>query len=186
MLLAIETLWPTTMVQRCIFHVWLNVRTKLTLHPKTEAGRELLGLTRTLLRGIPTKELARRWQEQLIGWEAQYGSFIRERTYRAEPAAGRKWWYTHRKLRSAYKQLEKLLRDGQLFTYLDTPTTKVVPRTTNHVEGGINSQLRTRLKDHRGMSYEHQMKLVERYLYSRTEVAKSQPFSMQKPPRKIE
>jgi hypothetical protein len=40
------------------------------------------------------------------------------------------------------------------------------------MEGGINSQLRTKLKLHRGMSEEHQRRLVEWYLYGRTEGAK--------------
>ena len=55
-LLAIARCWPKARIQRCIFHVWQNIRTKLSLHPKTEAGRELLGLTKVLLRGIATKE----------------------------------------------------------------------------------------------------------------------------------
>lgn len=74
---------------------------------------------------------------------------------------------------SAYRQLTKLLRDDQVFTYLDEQllwqTNQPIPRTTNYVEGGINSQLRTKLKLHRGMSEEHQRRLVEWYLNSRTE-----------------
>jgi hypothetical protein len=166
--------WPTTVVQRCHFHVWQNVRTKLTLHPQTTAGQELLSLTRALLRGLTTKAAAMQWQAQLIAWEHEHGSFIRERTVNPNPKPGqRKWRYTHDKLRSAYHQLAKLLRDNQLFPYLDETlllqTEQPIPRTTNYVEGGINSQLRTKLKLHRGMSEEHQRRLVEWYLYSRTE-----------------
>lgn len=170
-LLAIARCWPKARIQRCIFHVWQNVRVKLTLHPQTEAGQELLALTKALLRGIATKEAAQLWQEQLKSWEQQHGSFIRERTYTQDPKPGqRKWRYTHERVRSAYRQLAKLLRDNQLFTYLDdTLTTVPIPRTTNYVEGGINSQLRTKLKLHRGMSQEHQRRLVEWYLYGRTE-----------------
>ncbi|HEY1645856.1 MAG TPA: hypothetical protein VGF75_05810 [Candidatus Saccharimonadales bacterium] len=85
----------------------------------------------------------------------------------------RKWRYAHERVRSAYRQLAKLLRDDQLFTYLEEATvTTVIPRTTNYVEGGINSQLRTKLKLHRGMNEEHQRRLVEWYLYSRTEEPK--------------
>ena len=170
-LLAIARCWSKTRIQRCIFHVWQNIRVKLTLHPQTVAGQELLALTRTLLRGIATKEAAGQWQEQLKSWEQRHGSFIRERTYTQDPKPGqRKWRCTHERARSAYRQLAKLLRDDQLFTYLDeTVTTIPIPRTTNYVEGGINSQLRTKLKLHRGMSEEHQRRLVEWYLYSRTE-----------------
>ncbi len=176
-LLAINRCWPKTRVQRCIFHVWQNIRTKLTLHPQTIAGVELLHLAKDLLRGIKTKDLTDQWKIKLQLWEQTYGDFIKERTYITNPVPSqRKWWYTHRGLRSSYKQLDKLLRDNQLFTYLETDLTKeLIPRTTNYVEGGINSQLRTKLKLHRGMSEEHQRRLVEWYLYSRTKD--------QKPPR---
>ena len=173
-LLAIARCWPNTRVQRCHFHVWQNVRVKLTLHPQTEAGQELLQLTRVLLKGITTTEKALEWQAALKSWEQRYGSFIRERTYNPDPRPGqRNWRYTHERVRSAYRQLAKLLRDNQLFIYLDeTVTTVPIPRTTNYVEGGINSQLRTKLKLHRGMSEEHQRRLVEWYLYGRTEAPK--------------
>jgi hypothetical protein len=170
-LLAIARSWPNTRVQRCIVHIWRNIQTKLTLHPQTEAGRELLQLTRDLWQ-IQTMEQACTWQRSLERWKTRYGDLIRERTYYEN---SRRWWYTHRRLRSAFKQFEKLLKDQQLFTYLESLTTEPIPRTTNHVEGGINSQLRTRLKLHRGLSQTHQMRLVDWYLYSRSEG--------QKPPR---
>lgn len=177
-LLAIARCWPNTRIQRCIFHVWQNIRVKLTLHPQTEAGRELLQLTRDLWQ-INTAEQATRWQEQLEAWHKHYESFVREQTYVPEPKPHhRRWWYTHGRLRSAYYQLHKLVQDNQLFSYLDTSlTAEPIPRTTNYVEGGINSQLRTKLKLHRGMSEEHQRRLVEWYLYGRTEDPK--------PPRKF-
>jgi len=177
-LLAIARCWPRTRVQRCVFHVWQNIRVKLTLHPQTEAGRELLQLTRDLWQ-VKTTEQATDWQARLIAWHGRCQSFVRERTYVQDPQPRqRRWWYTHGRLRSAYYQLNKLLQDNQLFTYLDkTLTAEPIPRTTNYVEGGINSQLRTKLKLHRGMSEDHQRRLVEWYLYSRTEDPK--------PPRKF-
>jgi hypothetical protein len=177
-LLAIARCWPHTRIQRCIFHVWQNIRVKLTLRPQTEAGRELLQLTRDLWQ-VKAPEQATHWQERLETWHKRYESFVRERTYIQDPKPNqRRWWYTHGRLRSAYYQLNKLLQDNQLFTYLDsTLTTEPIPRTTNYVEGGINSQLRTKLKLHRGMSEDHQRRLVEWYLYSRTEDPK--------PPRKF-
>lgn len=170
-LVSIPRNWPGARVQRCHFHVWQNVRTKLTLFPQTEAARHLLLLTKILLKGLYNPEEAERWKAKLNTWEKLYGSFIRERTVNPNPKTGqRKWRYTHERLRSAYRQLTKLLKDNQLFTYLDDSLTEQsIPRTTNYVEGGINSQLRTKLKLHRGMSEEHQRRLVEWYLYSRTE-----------------
>lgn len=168
-LLAIASCWPKARVQRCIFHVWQNIRVKLTLHPLTEAGRELLRLTRDLWQ-VKTLDQVTSWQQRLKVWHEHHSDFIRERTNKETSEPGkRRWWYTHGRLRSAYYQLAKLLRDDQLFTHLEPLTDVTIPRTTNYVEGGINSQLRTKLKLHRGMNEEHQRRLVEWYLYSRTE-----------------
>ena len=176
-LLAIARCWSKTQVQRCIFHVWQNIRVKLTLHPLTEAGRELLQLTKDLWK-VHNLEQAAAWEQQLEAWHKRHGEFLHERTNKDTSEPGkRRWWYTHGRLRSAYYQLAKLLREDQLFTHLQPLTDVLIPRTTNYVEGGINSQLRTKLKLHRGMSEEHQRRLVEWYLYSRTEAPK--------PPRKF-
>lgn len=168
-LLAIARCWPKTKIQRCTFHVWQNVRAKLTLHPQTNGGQDLLQLTRGLWL-VKTQEHALAWQHRLAEWFEQYGAFIQERTYFEQPVSHRRrWWYTHRGVRSAYRQHKELVKNDQLFVYLDrTLTAEPIPRTTNSVEGGINSQLRTKLKLHRGLSQLHQQRLVEWYLYSRT------------------
>lgn len=170
-LLALTRCWPNTKVQRCLFHVWLIVRSKLTLNPKTEAGQALLALTRDLW-AVHTALEATQWQERLQIWEKHYGEFVRQRTYIQDPQPHqRRRWYTHGRLRSAHYQLKKLAQQQQLFIYTVNPDPRL-PRTTNHMEGGINSQLRTKLKLHRGMSEAHQRRLVEWYLYSRTEAPK--------------
>jgi hypothetical protein len=168
MLKAIQTVWPTTVVQRCRFHAWLNVKAKLTLRPETAAGQQLLSLTRALLH-VHTRQQARTWKHSLKQWYHKHGSYVAEKTMTSDPGARqRRWRYTHARLRSAYRQLHTIQNDLLRSSYRPNPS---LQRTTNHVEGGINSQLRTKLKLHRGMSYEHQMKLVEQYLYSRTEAA---------------
>jgi hypothetical protein len=167
-LLGLKRSWPITQIQRCHFHVWQNVRVKLTLHPQTKAGQELLQLTRGLWQVYSPDHMVS-WQARFRLWETTYGDFVKQRTYYQTAIAGkRKWWYTHGRMRSAYYQLKKLQQDSQLFTYVHNSTANV-PRNTNHMEGGINSQLRTKLKLHRGMSEEHQRRLVEWYLYTRTE-----------------
>lgn len=168
-LLAIARCWPKTRIQRCLFHVWQNVRAKLTLHPQTRAGQELLQLTRDLW-PVKTTQQAVAWQDRLKEWYERYSTFIQERTYFEQPVSHRRrWWYTHRGIQSAFTQHKKLVYTDQLFVYLDeTLTTEPIPRTSNHVEGGINSQLRTKLKLHRGLNQLHQQRLVEWYLYSRT------------------
>jgi len=181
---AIARCWPETRIQRCHFHIWMNMRSKLTLRPKTTAGQELLSLARILLRGIDTTTQRDKWIHELYAFGERYKTFINERTYgEPSPATGRtRWWYTHRGLRSAYRQLTKLVEDRQLFAYLevivvdtDTGEPVPIPRTTNHVEGGINSRLRDLLKLYRGLLVKHQIRLADWYLHTRK--------ARQKPPR---
>ena len=163
------------------------MRSKLTLHPKTPAGIELLFLARILLRGITTPKKRDYWTEQLYAFGECYKEELKERTYGPiKPSRRRSWWYTHRNLRSAYRQLTRLVEDKQLFTYLEVIVTDTdtgqpvpIPRTTNHMEGGINSRLRDLMKLHRGLPAERQMRLVDWYLHTR----KMKPENSQKPPR---
>lgn len=172
LLKAISSCWPTTIVQRCRFHAWLNVKTKLTLHPESRASQELFALTKDL-QHVHTRRQARRWKRRLTRWHKKHEACVNERTVKLNPKPReRSWRYTHERLRSAYRQLKKMTDDLLRSSYRPSPE---LPSTTNHVEGGINSQIRTIIKQHRGMKNEHQRVLVNWYLYTRTEG--------QKPPR---
>jgi hypothetical protein len=173
LLKALAICWPDVIIQRCRFHAWLNIKSKLTLQPEYKASQELLQLTRDLLH-ITTRLQARRWKRQLKYWYRKHKKFIDERTIKYNPKQGeRRWRYTHERLRSAYRQLHKITDDLLRSSYRISPR---LSHNTNHIEGGINSQIRTKLKLHRGMPQTHRMRMVDWYLFSRTEG--------QKPPRK--
>ncbi len=181
MLLAIGRYWPHARIQRCLFHVWLNMKDKLTLHPQTDAGKDLLRYYRTIWR-VKTAAEADEWTAQFKVFYTAHDEFLKQRTVNKQPRPGqRKWWYTHRDVRSAYRQIDKLLADKQLFTYtepiLQKRTNEPIPSTTNYVEGGTNSPLKDLLRSHRGMPQTHQQRLTEWYLYDKTKD--------KKPPRKF-
>lgn len=100
---AIAVAWPDAKIQRCLVHVQRNVRTHLTSRPKTDAGKALWGLARSLTR-ITTTEQAIVWLHHLHAWHDLHGHLTRERTYlgqqrdgRPAPAwlrPGQRWWYT--------------------------------------------------------------------------------------------
>lgn len=79
-LLAVERCWQRTRIQRCLFHVWQNLRVKLTLHPQTPAGQELLALYRTIW-DVQTLSQAQAWQTSFEQLYACYETFLRQRTY---------------------------------------------------------------------------------------------------------
>ena len=167
---ALRDTWPHTRVQRCIFHVWTNLRTHLTLHPRTPAGQALLGLGKHL-RNISTIDDATDWLHLLNHWHQLYGHLTTERTYAKQRLRnglwdspnGKRWWYTHERLRRAYRLLVDLHQRGLLFTYLDTDC----PKTTSRLEGGINAQIKATLRHHRGMTTDHRKRAAEWVLIER-------------------
>lgn len=173
---ALSDCWSDSAVQRCLVHVQRNVRTHLTSRPRTEAGKALLRLGRALTR-IRTSAQAAAWLGHLNDWYQDYGDLVRARTYRGTttpaPAwvrANQTWWFTHDRLRKAYRLLERLSQAGTLFTYLRHEFIGLdIAATTNRIEGGTNAQLRLILRAHRGMSEEHQKRAIEWYLYLHSE-----------------
>ena len=158
---AVQQRWPGVRVQRCIIHVHRQAMAWLTQHPKTMAGAELRQIVRRLLM-VGTKSDARRWQKDLDRWCHRHDAFLRERT--PHPTEPRRWWYTHRKLRAVRSLLVNSAPD--LFIFLDVPR---CPRTSNHLEGGINARLKDLGRCHRGISNNKKHALVAWYLRSRQE-----------------
>lgn len=171
LLVAIHCLWPHTKIQRCIAHIERLARIKLTRHPKTSAGKELLVLVQRLF-GVRTKKQRRQWLCVYRRWERRHADFLKERSY-GEPKAGEKrtWWYTHRNIRAARSLIRNAL--PHLFTFIHHPH---VPRTTNHVEGGVNSRLKELVHRHRGLPKDRKQVLVAEHLARKKE---------KKPPRNV-
>lgn len=167
---ALREQWPDTLTQRCIFHVWLNMRTHLTLNPRTPAGQALLEIGRHL-RKVTTPDEAITWMQHLNDWHTVYGYLTRERSYAKrqlpggvwDSPTGKKWWYTHDRLRKAYNLLAELQRRDHLFTYLKVGG----PKTTSRLEGGVNAVIKESLRQHRGMTNEHQKRAAEWVLIER-------------------
>ena len=150
--------WPHTRVQRCVVHVFQLATARLTQRPKTDAGKTLRVLVRQLL-AVRTRRQKRRWIKLYRRWRKGYDRFLKERTIGQQPGKKRTWWYTHKRIRSVRTLLDNALPD--LFTYIGHHE---IPRTTNHVEGGINSRLSELLHRHRGISLKKKEVLVAMFL----------------------
>ena len=164
---ALNVLWPGTVIQRCHVHVRRNIRIKLTRNPQTEAGADLQWLMIRLGQVNNDTSMAvfiALFDELYV----KHLNFLNERTYNTNPEGKRKWWYTHGKVRSAYRQIDKLISDDQLFAFITHPKLDL-SSTTNGLEGGINSRLDELIMRHRGMNLRRQQRLVDWYLDSRSE-----------------
>ena len=160
---ALKKTWPRTKHQRCVFHVFSQVKRYTTGRPQTAAGNELLVLARDLLK-IKSRQEKDKWIERFIIWMEKYHRFLSQITY-DERGQGRP---THERLLKAQRAIMRLLREGTMFTYLDDSLIArigKIPSTNNQMEGGINSRLRAMLREHRGLSVERRIKAVFWWCY---------------------
>lgn len=155
---AITGHWPAVAFQRCLIHVLRQALAKLTLHPKTVAGQELRKLVKELP-AIRTRRQKRRWVRRWKRWRQKYHRFLAEQSYSDVQNKMRGWWYTHKKLRAVRSLIQNSL--PYLFTFIGHHE---IPRTSNHVEGGINSRIKELLYRHRGLSLIQKQALVSWFL----------------------
>lgn len=152
--LAGSLVFPDVLHQRCQAHIIRQALMWITKYPKTLAGRTLRVLALRLTK-IDREDEARMWTATLDRWYKHFKPFLSEKT---EGPSGR-LWYTHRYLRKAMSLLLGCV--PEVFTFTIAPQT---PKTSNHVEGGINAQLKEHLRRHRGLSNERQQALVAFFL----------------------
>ena len=83
----------------------------------------------------------------------------------------KKWWYTHYTHRGIYLQLKKMSQQGHLFAYLtEVEEGQRFERTTNKLEGGVNSQIKQLMHTHRGLRDEQQRIACDWWLYLHTQL----------------
>ena len=162
-----------------------NIRQVTTTRPQTEAHKALYKLALDLTK-VDTREGAIAWQNSLHAFHGLYDTWLAEKTYREEthleniPSFARKnkkWWYTHTPTRKIVGSLDRYVKQGVLFTFLDPSldVSSVLESTTNRLEGGVNAPLKEFLHIHRGWSQPHLLTALDYWLYSRS--INTQPMS---------
>jgi len=140
-------------VQMCHFHQQAIITRYLTRKPKMAASIDLRRVVFYL-----NRTTQKRFTLLLELWYKRHAKFLDEKTFNPET---KKWHYTHRRLRSAYRSVRSNL--PYLFTYKKHPQ-YIIPNTTNALDGGVFSPLKTLLRVHRGISRELKKKLIVDYL----------------------
>lgn len=139
-------------VQMCMFHQAAIIRRYLTKNPKMEASKELMKLVD--LMKMTDKES---FQGGLEDWHQKWQKFLNERTINPET---KKSYYTHKRLRSAYKSLKTNL--PWLFTWYDNLGLNI-PNTTNAIDGHF-SDLKKKLRCHNGMNETRKKRFIDEFL----------------------
>jgi len=140
-------------VQMCHFHQIAIVKRYLTSRPKLEASIDLLKICRKLT--FLTHE---RFADALNIWHLKYKSFLEEKTLNVKTI---RLTPTHARLLSAYRSLKTNL--PYLFTYKNYKEFHI-PNTTNHLDGGVFSQLKKLIKLHQGLAKKRKVKLIDEFL----------------------
>lgn len=150
---GVRNLFSDVPVQMCHFHQQQIIKRYLTNNPILPAGIELKEIANTL-NNTNEKEFT----NKLTKWHTKWNEFLKERTRNfINP---KRWYYTHRRLRSAYRSLNINL--PYLFTYKKYPQLNI-PNTTNSLEGSF-SHLKEKVTMHRGMRFNIKKKFIEQIL----------------------
>jgi len=164
MIKAILVRFPNVKIQRCFFHIAKHSKSLLTNNPQTKTGQELLTLVKQLFRRM-NKKKSIVWKEEILKWESKYEDFLKEKTYYYNNNLKKqRWFYTHKNIRRAFYSIKPPFNN--LFTYLEYPNI-FIPHTSNSIEGGINSPLKSLIYSHRGKFLLGERQLISFYLRKR-------------------
>ena len=144
--------FPDIPVQMCQFHQVQIVLRYITRKPKLETGKELKELILLLVH--TDEESFRHWLTQ---WHMRWKDFLAEKT--VDPISKR-WHFTHKRLRSAYRSLETNL--PWLYTFTHHPHLSM-PNTTNTLEGSF-THIKSKLSVHSGLRIDRKQKLIQELL----------------------
>ena len=144
--------FPEIPVQMCQFHQSAIIRRYLTKKPKLQAGRDLMDVLE-MMKHTDKESFTGALSAWFMDWEA----FLKERTINNETG---KSFYTHKRLRSAYRSLKSNLK--WLFTWYDYIELKI-PNTTNAIDGHF-ADLKNKLRNHNGLSLSRKIKFIDEFL----------------------
>ena len=133
---VLKTLWPDSVIQRCLVHIQRQGLSWCRRSPKTAYGRQLRKIFQQVTK-IATPADRDDFLSLVNAWEARYGAYIKSRN-----ETGR----VFSDIKRARSMIQHALPD--MFHYLDDPQ---IPTTTNGLEGYF-SRLKSHYRQHRGLS----------------------------------
>jgi len=139
-------------VQMCQFHQAAIIRRYITKNPRMPAAIELKQVV-DLMKQTDKESFEGALNEWYLTWK----SFLNEKSVNEETG---KSFYTHKRLRSAYRSLKTNLK--WLFTWYDYLELNI-PNTTNAIDGHF-ADLKTKLRNHNGLSIERKKKFIDEFL----------------------
>lgn len=146
---VVSSLWPETVIQRCLVHIQRQGMSWCRLNPKTEHARHLRDIFLQVT-GIRTATERDDFLRLVSAWEDTYGELVQARAWRG------------RVIRDVKQARSMLLRAlPNMFHHIADPG---IPISTNGIEGYF-SRLKARYRQHRGLSVERRHSYFAWYLH---------------------
>ena len=146
---AILDVWPQIKIQRCLFHIQNQGLMWIRTFPKTEAGKKLRGLLKTLTSIHSNKDMAD-FLSKYSSWKKRYETLIKQlpKTSVANTDLQR----TMRLINNALPNMFYFIKDR-----------KIAP-TTNYLES-LYSQIKHQYRNHRGLTEKHKIAYLKWFCY---------------------
>ena len=153
---GLRTLFTHTPCQMCQFHQIQIVTRYLTRRPKNIVSIELRWLALNLTQLNKTD-----FTKCLDQWYLTHEDYLSKRSTNDDNG---RTWYTHKRLRSAYRSLR--INSDWLFTYQEYEHLDM-PNTTNSLEG-LFSELKRQLHSHHGLNEQRKLRFIKKFLRSKS------------------
>lgn len=153
--LHLSSYFPNIPIQMCQFHQMMIIKRYLTSNPRLLPSQQLKQIAELL--PFTTEE---KFTILLNAWYQKWHFFLKEKTVISNT---KRWFYTHKRTRSAYRSLITNL--PYLFTYqrLSKQYKIKLPNTNNSLEGSF-AHLKDKVRLHRGLKTKRKMKLINQIL----------------------
>lgn len=158
-------LWKNIDIQRCVVHIARGAERKLGKRSPSEVNHIFRKHIKKLS-ALHTRKKSENWCRKFCSLYETYKDHIEHISYSIDSETGEiiRKYRTHQKLFSVCREINILLSKNRLFLFIEHN----IPNNSNCIEGGINSPLKNLLRCHRGLTLEHQMRMFEWYLLSRS------------------
>lgn len=146
---AIREIWPEAKIQRCLYHIQREGLRWLRTYPRTQAGRDLRGILKTLCQ-IDSEKDREMFITAYRNWLECYRGFVKSLPWK-EVAC--------KDLKRTMGLITNAMPD--MFHYLEDLR---IHKTTNLLEGFF-SRLKADYRRHRGLTHQHKISYLSWYSY---------------------
>lgn len=148
---AIEEFYPNTKIQRCLTHIFRQIKTNISNNPQSECWKDLQKII--TFKNFENEKL---FIKKFRNWEKKYFDFLKERSFK-----WKKYWYTHRKLRASRSHIRNAIQF--MFHYLNDENIK---RSSNDLEW-LNWLISDQIKRHRWLRIDRLISFISLWIYER-------------------